>query len=84
MNPTELKMQDTIHLQSKPGYFSRPYLGLLCKCVVGCILNSVGLIINRETPCKYICYLQCQLFTICTKNFQNPNLKDESRHDMQS
>jgi hypothetical protein len=36
MSKTELEMQPTIHLQSKPGY---------------CILHSVGLIITREIPC---------------------------------
>jgi hypothetical protein len=51
MSPTELKMQDTIYLESKPGYFSRPYPGLLCKCIVGCIFNSIGFIITREIPC---------------------------------
>jgi hypothetical protein len=28
-----------------------PYPGLLCKCIVGCIFNSVGLITTREIPC---------------------------------
>jgi hypothetical protein len=37
----KLKMQPTIHLQSRPGYYRRPYPGLLCKCIVGCIFNSV-------------------------------------------
>jgi hypothetical protein len=34
-------MQPTIHLQNRPGYYRRPYPGLLCKCIVGCIFNSV-------------------------------------------
>jgi hypothetical protein len=55
MNPTELKMQPTIHLQSKAGYLPRPYAALRSKCIVGCIFNSVGLIITRESPC--ICRL---------------------------
>jgi hypothetical protein len=49
MNPTELKMQPTIHMQSKPGYGRRQNPGLLCKCIVCCIFNSVGLIITRNT-----------------------------------
>jgi hypothetical protein len=61
MSQTELKMQPTIHWQRKPGYFSRPYPGLLCKGIVGCIFNSVGLIITREIPCieifKYWCFI---------------------------
>jgi hypothetical protein len=44
MNPAQLILQPTIHLQSKPGYGRREYPGLLCKCIVGCIFNSVGLI----------------------------------------
>jgi hypothetical protein len=47
----ELKMQPTIHLQSTPGYRPRPYPGLPWKCIVGCIFNSVGLIITiKEVP----------------------------------
>jgi hypothetical protein len=46
MSPTELKVQLTIYLQSKPGYCS----ALLCKCIVGCIFNSAGLIFTRELP----------------------------------
>jgi hypothetical protein len=49
MSPTELKMQPTIHLQSKPGYC--PYPALLWKCIVGCIVNSV----TREIPCMIFC-----------------------------
>jgi hypothetical protein len=37
MSPKELK----IHLQGK-------YPGLPCKCIVGCIFNSVGLITTSE------------------------------------
>jgi hypothetical protein len=48
---TELKMQPTIHLQSKPGFGRGKYPGLLCKCIVGCISNSVGFIITCEIPC---------------------------------
>jgi hypothetical protein len=42
MSPTELKMQPTIHLERK---------ALRSKFIVGCIFNSVGLIITRESPC---------------------------------
>jgi hypothetical protein len=51
MSPTELKMQPTIHLQSKLGHGREKFPGLLRKCIVGCIFNSVGLIITREIPC---------------------------------
>jgi hypothetical protein len=50
MGPTELKMQPTIHLHSKPGYEREKYPGLLSKCILGCISNFVGLIITREIP----------------------------------
>jgi hypothetical protein len=54
MSLTELKMQPTIHLERKAGYFARPYLALRSKCIVGCIFNSVGFIITCETPCIYV------------------------------
>jgi hypothetical protein len=50
MSPTELKMQPTIHLECKIGYLPRPYPALCSKCIMGCILNSIGLIITRESP----------------------------------
>jgi hypothetical protein len=61
MSPTELKMQSTIHLQSKAGYGRRQDPGLLCKCIVGCIFNSFGLI-TREIFCiiKY-CFADIRL-----------------------
>jgi hypothetical protein len=37
MSRTELKMQPTIHLESKAGYLPHPYPGLRSKCIVGCI-----------------------------------------------
>jgi hypothetical protein len=43
MSPTELKMQPTIHLEGETG---PAYPALRSKCIVGCILNSVGLIIT--------------------------------------
>jgi hypothetical protein len=39
----KLKIQPIIHLRNKPGYRRGKYPGLLCKCIVGCIFNSVGL-----------------------------------------
>jgi hypothetical protein len=53
MSPTEFKMQPTIHLQSNAGYERGQYPGSLCKCIVGCIFNFMGLIITREIPCIY-------------------------------
>jgi hypothetical protein len=32
----------------------------LCKCIVGCIFNSVGIIITREIPC--ILFVYCKHF----------------------
>jgi hypothetical protein len=46
MSPAELKMQPTIHLQSK----AEQYPGLLCKYIVSCTFNSVELINTREIP----------------------------------
>jgi hypothetical protein len=51
MSPMELKMQPTIQLQSKPEYGREKYPGLPYKCIVGCIFNSVWLIITREITC---------------------------------
>jgi hypothetical protein len=53
MSPTEFKMQPTIHLQSNAGYERGQYPDSLCKCIVGCIFNFMGLIITREIPCIY-------------------------------
>jgi hypothetical protein len=39
--PTELKMQPTIHLQSKTRYLPPPNPALRSKCIVGCIFNSI-------------------------------------------
>jgi hypothetical protein len=57
MSPTVLKMQPTIHFQSKFEYSPRPDLGLLCKRIMGCIFNSFGLILTSEIPC-IIDYIQ--------------------------
>jgi hypothetical protein len=46
-------MQPTIHLEGKAGYLPRLYPALRSKCIVGCILNSVGLIITRESLCIF-------------------------------
>jgi hypothetical protein len=54
MNPTELKMQPTIHLEGKAGYGRGKYPALPSQCIVGCIFNSIGLIINRTSPCTDI------------------------------
>jgi hypothetical protein len=37
--PTELKMQPTIHLQSKIGYLPPPNPALRSKCIVGCFFS---------------------------------------------
>jgi hypothetical protein len=49
MSTTDLKLQPTIHLESKPGSFPRPYPGLLSKCIVGYIFNSVRVIISYHS-----------------------------------
>jgi hypothetical protein len=51
MTLTELKMQPTIHLERKAVFLPRPDPALRSECIVGCILNSLGLIITRESPC---------------------------------
>jgi hypothetical protein len=51
MSPTELKMQPTIHLERKVGYRRGKYPALPSKCIVGCIFNSVGVIITCESLC---------------------------------
>jgi hypothetical protein len=48
MKPTELKMQPTIHLEPKAELGRGKYPALSSQCIVGCIFNSVGLIITRE------------------------------------
>jgi hypothetical protein len=50
MSSTELKMQPTIHLERAAGYGRGKYPALRSKCIVGCIFNSVRLIITRESP----------------------------------
>jgi hypothetical protein len=54
MSPTKLKMQPTIHLERKAGFGRGKNPDLLPKCIVGCIFNSVGLIIARESPSIFI------------------------------
>jgi hypothetical protein len=44
-------MQTTIHLERKAGYGRGKYPALPSKCIVGCIFNSIGLIITRGSPC---------------------------------
>jgi hypothetical protein len=44
MSPTEMKMQPKIHFQNTQLFWKR---------IVGCIFESVGLIITREIPCIY-------------------------------
>jgi hypothetical protein len=51
MNQTELKMQPTILLERKARYGRGKYPDLRSKCIVGCIFNSVRVIITRESPC---------------------------------
>jgi hypothetical protein len=42
----------TLRFTSQPRFMS------IGKCIVGCIFNSIGLIITREIPCilLYLCY----------------------------
>jgi hypothetical protein len=53
MCPTKLKMQPTIHLEGKAGSGRGKYPALPSMCIVGCISNSVGVIIIRESPCMF-------------------------------
>jgi hypothetical protein len=43
-------MQPTIHLERKTGFGRGKNPALPSKCIVGCIFNSVGLIITGESP----------------------------------
>jgi hypothetical protein len=62
MIPTELKMQPTIHFVCG----CHKYPALPFKCIVGCIFNSVGLIITRESSCIFLFYLGLQFgFFFC-------------------
>jgi hypothetical protein len=49
--PDGIENAPTIHLQGKSGYGRGQYPGLLCKCIVGCVFNSIGLVITRKIPC---------------------------------
>jgi hypothetical protein len=44
-------MQPTIHLERKAGYGHGKDPALPSKCIVGCIFNSIGLIIACESTC---------------------------------
>jgi hypothetical protein len=46
-------MQPTIHLERKVVYGRAKYPALPSQCIMGCIFNSVGFIITRESPCIY-------------------------------
>jgi hypothetical protein len=54
MSPTELKMQPTPHFRKKLAIEIK-ISSFVRKCIVGCIFNSVGLIITRLIPCINIC-----------------------------
>jgi hypothetical protein len=47
MSPTELKMQPTLHFRKKLAVEIQ-ISSFFRKCIVGCIFDSVGLIITRE------------------------------------
>jgi hypothetical protein len=49
-------MQPTIHLERKVVYGRAKNPALPSQCIVGCIFNSVGFIITRESPCIFIFY----------------------------
>jgi hypothetical protein len=46
-------LQPTIRLERNAGYLPCPFPALRSEYIVGCIFNSVGLIIARESPCIY-------------------------------
>jgi hypothetical protein len=49
-----LNASETIHLAGKAGYLPRPYPALRSKCIVGCILSSVGLMITKLPNITYL------------------------------
>jgi hypothetical protein len=68
MSPTELKMQLTPHFRKKLAIEIK-ISSFVRKCIVGCIFNSVGLIITRLIPC----------INICVSFFYERYLKDKIR-----
>jgi hypothetical protein len=52
MSQTELKMKPTIHFQKKPDILIS-VASFFRKCSVGCIFNSVGLIVTLEISCIF-------------------------------
>jgi hypothetical protein len=49
MSPMELEMQPTLHFRKKLAIEIK-ISSFFQKCIVGCICNSVGLIVTREIP----------------------------------
>jgi hypothetical protein len=76
MSLTKLKMQPTIHLESKAGYGRGKYTAVPSQCIVGCIVNCAGLIITREIPCIEVNRLQYQRYA---KQKQNSPEKKKTR-----
>jgi hypothetical protein len=56
-------MQPTIHSERKAGYGRGKYPALRSKCIVGCIFNSVGLIITCESLVYYMDLNRCPKYT---------------------
>jgi hypothetical protein len=61
MSPTEFKMQRTIHFRKKLDILIS-IASFFRKCIVGCIFNSVGLIITREMPCCFGDIIQYNIY----------------------
>jgi hypothetical protein len=66
-------MQPTIHLENKVGYGRGKYPALPSKCIVGCIFNSVGLLITGEIPC--VSMILQQIFLIIQFGFEKKHIQ---------
>jgi hypothetical protein len=78
MSPADLKMQPTIHLEIKPGYFPRSYPGLLSKCIVGCISNpsdSLSLVNTLHNNFSILLRRNMKTENFCNKLYKKYDLK---------
>jgi hypothetical protein len=66
-------MQPTIHLENKAGYGRGKYPALPAKCIVGCIFNSVGLLITGEITC--VSMILQQIFLIIQFGFEKKHIQ---------
>jgi hypothetical protein len=78
MSQTKLKMQPTIHLLNKTWILSASCPGSLCKCIVGCIFNSVRLVIIRKILCILVIIHPTYLLLVINKNVFHYTMRNDS------